>query len=79
MRSIRAALDRLGYKPDVEFFQFSKQTPRGSVKIDLLTCDVPAEHVEKVKLSLPRVRPRRQCSVARLPDQGGAGAQPVAL
>ena len=35
MRSIRAALDRLGYKPkpDVKFFQFSKQTPRGSVKI----------------------------------------------
>lgn len=57
MRSIRAALDRLGYKPDVEFFQFSKQTPRGPVKIDLLTCDVPAEHVEKVKLSPPRVRP----------------------
>ena len=57
MRSIRAALDRLGYKPDVEFFQFSKQTPRGSVKIDLLTCNVPAEHVEKVKLSPPRVRP----------------------
>ena len=57
MRSIRTALDRLGYKPDVEFFQFSKQTPRGSVKIDLLTCDVPAEHVEKVKLSPPRVRP----------------------
>lgn len=57
MRSIRAALDRLGYKPHVEFFQFSKQTPRGPVKIDLLTCDVPAEHVEKVKLSPPRVRP----------------------
>jgi hypothetical protein len=57
MRSIRAALDRLGYKPDVEFFQFSKQTSRGSVKIDLLTCDVPAEHVEKVKLNPPRVRP----------------------
>ena len=28
MRSIRAALDRLGYKPDVEFFQFSANTKR---------------------------------------------------
>ena len=57
MRSIRAALDRLDYEPDVQFFQFVKRTPSGLVKIDLLTCDVPAEHAGKVKLSPPRVRP----------------------
>lgn len=57
MRSIRAALDRLDYEPDVQFFQFVKRTPSGLVRIDLLTCDVPAEHAGKVKLSPPRVRP----------------------
>lgn len=58
MRSIRAALDRLGYEPIVEYFQFSKPTPRGPVKIDLLTGDVPDKHAGKVRLSPPRVRPR---------------------
>ena len=58
--SIRAALDRLGYEPEprAKFFQFSKPTPRGPVKIDLLTGDVPAEHMDKLKFNRPRVRPR---------------------
>lgn len=57
MQSIRDALDRLGYVPDVDFFQFIKQTPKGPVKVDLLTCDIPPEHRSRVKMSLPRVRP----------------------
>ena len=58
MRLIRAALDRLGYEPVVEFFQFSKPTQRGPVRIDLMTGDVPDEHIGKVKINPPRVRPR---------------------
>ena len=58
MRAIRRALDQLGYEPVVENFQFSKPTPRGPVKIDLLTGDVPAEHAGRVRLNPPRVRPR---------------------
>lgn len=57
MRSIRAALDRLGYRPEVKYFQFVKQTPKGPVKIDLLTCDVAEEHADKVRIKPPRVRP----------------------
>lgn len=57
MRSIRAALDRLDYRPEVEHFQFVKQTPLGPVKFDLLTCDVPDEHADKVRLKPPRVQP----------------------
>lgn len=57
MRSIRTALDRLGYVPEVEYFQFVKETPQGIVKIDLLTCDVPEEQSSKVKINPPRVRP----------------------
>ena len=56
--AIRATLDRLGYTPIVNFFQFSKPTPKGPVKIDLMTGPVPAEHAGKVKLKRPRVRPR---------------------
>ena len=60
MRSIRAALDRLGSEPEpgAKFFRFSKPTPRGPAKIDLMTGDVPAEHAGKVRVNPPRVRPR---------------------
>ncbi|MEQ9616828.1 MAG: hypothetical protein RLN60_02205 [Phycisphaerales bacterium] len=57
MRAIRAALDTLGYRPDVPNFQFVKDTKRGPVKIDLLTGDVPDEHADKVHVKPPRVRP----------------------
>ena len=57
MRAIRGALDRLGFRPEVPNFQFVKDTDRGPVKIDLLTCDVPAEHADKVQVKAPRVRP----------------------
>jgi len=57
MRSIRSALDGLGYRPEVEHFQFVKDTPHGQVKIDLLTCDVPEQDRSKVKIKPPRVQP----------------------
>lgn len=57
MRAIRAALDRLGYQPEVDYFQFVKQTPMGSVKVDLLTCDVPPEVSDRVKIKAMRIRP----------------------
>ena len=57
MKTIRAALDSLGYRPYAPNFQFVKDTDRGPVKIDLLTCDVPPEHTDKVKINPPRVRP----------------------
>lgn len=57
MQSIRAALERLGYLPSVEFFHFIKETPKGRVKVDFLTCDIPFAQRSKVKISLPRVRP----------------------
>ena len=56
--AIRTALDRLGYTPIVEFFQFSKPTPKGPLKIDLMTGPVPPQHAGKVKQGKPRVRPR---------------------
>ena len=59
MSSLRAALDRLGYEPEprAKFFRFSRQTPRGVLKIDLMAGDVPAEDAGKVKICPPRVRP----------------------
>lgn len=57
MRMFRSALDRLGYTPEVEFFQFVKETPNGPAKIQLLTSDVPDQHANKVKIKPPRVRP----------------------
>ena len=57
MRSIREALDRLGYEPEVNYFQFVKTTSSGPVKIDLLTCDIPEELSEHVKIKSMRVRP----------------------
>lgn len=57
MRAIREALDRLGYQPEVKYFQFVKQTPNGPVKVDLLTCDVPDELYDQVKIKSMRVRP----------------------
>ncbi len=57
MRAIRGVLDRLGFRPEVPHFQFVKDTDRGPVKIDLLTCDVPVEHADKVQVKAPRVRP----------------------
>ena len=57
MRDLRRALDRLGYEPVVPNMQFATQTPRGPVKIDLLTGPVSAANRAKVKTSRPRVRP----------------------
>jgi len=57
MRAIREALDRLGYEPAVKYFQFVKQTRNGPVKVDLLTCDVPEELSDEVKIKSMRVRP----------------------
>ena len=57
MRRIRAAFDRLGYRREVSNFHFVKVTDRGPMKVDLLTCDIPAEHADKVKIKMPRVRP----------------------
>lgn len=58
MQSIRSALDRLGYVSDVDFLQFTRQTPNGPVKLDFLIGDIPRQHRSKVKISLPRVRPK---------------------
>lgn len=57
MRAIRAALDRLGYRPEVEHFQFVKDTDYGPVKVDLLTCEVPPELADRVQVKEPRIRP----------------------
>jgi hypothetical protein len=57
MRSIREALDRLGYEPEVNYFQFVKKASSGPVKVDLLTCDIPAELFDRVKIKSMRVRP----------------------
>lgn len=57
MRAIREALDRLGYQPEVRYFRFAKQTPSGTVKVDLLTCDIPDELSDRVKIKSMRVRP----------------------
>jgi hypothetical protein len=57
MRSLREALDRLGYRPEAKYFQFVKETASGPVKIDLLTCDVPSELADQVKVKSMRIRP----------------------
>jgi hypothetical protein len=57
MRSIRNALDRLAYKPEVEHFQFTRNTSQGRVKIDFLTCDVSREQRSKTRIKPPRVQP----------------------
>src|SRR5690606_16842985 len=58
MQALRSALDELGYAPSVEFMQFQKQTPRGPVKVDLLTGPItPAERIDDLRVKLPRVRP----------------------
>lgn len=58
MRAIRAALDRLGYVPEVEHFQFSKRVGAGLLKIDLLTCTPSDTELSKLYIKKPRVRPR---------------------
>lgn len=57
MRAIREALDSLGYEPEVNYFQFAKQTRSGPVKIDLLTCEIPENLSDQVKQKSMRVRP----------------------
>ena len=57
MRSIRKALDHLGYESTVRHFQFVKHTPVGPVRIDLLTCDIPTELTNLVRMRSMRVRP----------------------
>lgn len=58
MQALRNAFDRLGYVSDVDFLQFTRQTPMGPVKVDFLTGDIPRQHRSKVKISRPRVRPK---------------------
>ncbi|HEY7119429.1 MAG TPA: hypothetical protein VH475_22750 [Tepidisphaeraceae bacterium] len=62
MRSIRAALDSLGFQPvaGAEFLQFAKPWHgRGRVKIDMLTGPISNEATrQKLKITPPRVRPR---------------------
>jgi hypothetical protein len=58
MRAIRAALDRLGYVPEVEHFQFTKRVAPGRLKIDLLTCAPSSAEASKLHIKKPRVRPR---------------------
>jgi len=61
MRSMRQALDDLGFAPSVEFMQFEKQTPQGRVKVDLLTGPItPAERMAEARIKPPRVRPRQE-------------------
>jgi hypothetical protein len=55
---IEAAFKQLGYAPKVPHFQFVKELPPGQVRIDLLTCDVAQDDLDKVKINPPRVRPR---------------------
>jgi hypothetical protein len=57
MRALRDALDRLGYEPEVKYFQFVKKTADGPVKIDLLASEVPSECADKVKIKSMRIRP----------------------
>ena len=57
MRRIRRVLEELGYVPDVEFLQFVKQSPRGPIKIDLLTGPIPERYHARLKIKPPRVRP----------------------
>ena len=59
MRSIRKALDRLGYAPSVPHMQFVKPTPTGPVKVDLLTGPPhPPELGSELRQSKPpRVQP----------------------
>ncbi|MGE3966468.1 MAG: nucleotidyl transferase AbiEii/AbiGii toxin family protein [Planctomycetota bacterium] len=56
-RAIREALDRLGFESIAEHFQFQRVTELGTVRLDLLTCDIPKEHADKVKVKGFRVRP----------------------
>jgi hypothetical protein len=58
MRAIRTALDRLGYGPGVEHFQFTKRVAAGKLKIDLLTCAPSGAEASKLHIKKPRVRPR---------------------
>ena len=61
MQAIRAALDRLGFKPveEAKFLHFIKPWgDRGYVKIDLLTGPIDQSLKAKVQFTRPRVRPR---------------------
>ena len=61
MQALRAALDRLGFTPveEAKFLHFVKPWGvTGRVKIDMLTGPLDAISKAKVKITLPRVRPR---------------------
>jgi len=58
MTEIRETLDRLGYRPDVEHFQFVRDGVDGRVKIDLLTTEIPSDQSKWVIVKPPRVRAR---------------------
>jgi hypothetical protein len=61
MRALRQALDDMGFAPSVEFMQFEKQTPRGRVKVDLLTGPImPEGRKAEARIKPPRVRPRQE-------------------
>ena len=79
--AIRAALDRLGYTPIVEFFQFSKPTPKGPLKIDLMTGPVPPQLAAKVKRGKPRVRPyaSKQLHAYLIEEALALGFEPFSL
>jgi hypothetical protein len=63
MEAIRDTLEKLGYRPVAEFFQFETVIDlpggQGTVKVDLLAPS-PQNEVdrEQVKISKPRIRPR---------------------
>lgn len=59
---IREALDRRGYEPVVEHFQFQREIDyrgrRRRVRVDFLAAPVPDELEQKVKADQVRLRPR---------------------
>ncbi len=61
MRSVRQALDDLGFIASVKYMQFEKQTPQGRVKVDFLTGPItPPDRIREARITLPRVRPRQK-------------------
>lgn len=60
---IREVLDRRGYEPVVEHYQFQREIDyrgsTGKVKVDFLAALVPKELETKVKTDRVRIRPRR--------------------
>jgi hypothetical protein len=60
--AIRSALDRLGYKPEVEHMQFKRTTTRdgaeATTKVDFLAGPLPDDDQGKVRHKGMRIRPR---------------------